>query len=353
MWMLNNRTPFAAERCWVRDKNGAEVWLVAIKATFDIMADGALRLAESQQPVNIAPKFRNTGTQPSLLHDTDFPHLKAATDVLIEGHAHAPRQKPVTRLSVGLRVANINKILGVSGDRVWKSSGFGLSMSKPEPFSTMPLNYERAYGGVQCSEPDKVLDAWEPRNPAGTGFATRPTNLVGRPLPNVEYTTSLINSWRDRPVPAGFGPIAGHWSPRRELAGTYDEAWQASRSPLLPEDFDERYYNCVPADQQVPGYLKGGELVEVANMTPSGYLRFNLPRLVFSARTRFSDGTTADHLPQLYTVTIQPDWPRVVLVWNLHHQCHHKVLKLIDTTIQLKTRIHSVDDPAAVAIYQS
>ncbi len=38
--MLNNKTPFAAERSWVRDRNGAEVWLVAVKGTFNILPDG-------------------------------------------------------------------------------------------------------------------------------------------------------------------------------------------------------------------------------------------------------------------------------------------------------------------------
>ena len=45
MWSVTNRTPYAAERCWVRDKNGAEVWLVAVKGTFLIGPDGVLRKA--------------------------------------------------------------------------------------------------------------------------------------------------------------------------------------------------------------------------------------------------------------------------------------------------------------------
>ena len=40
MWQIDNRTPFAAERGWVRDRDGAEVWLVAVKCTFDILPDG-------------------------------------------------------------------------------------------------------------------------------------------------------------------------------------------------------------------------------------------------------------------------------------------------------------------------
>jgi len=76
MWTLTNNTPFAAERTWVRDKNGAEVWLVAVKGTFSIEPDGSIQLAEEQEEVNIAPKFRGDPQSASLLYDTDLPHTK-------------------------------------------------------------------------------------------------------------------------------------------------------------------------------------------------------------------------------------------------------------------------------------
>ena len=137
----------------------------------------------------------------------------------------------------------------------------------------------------------------------------------------------------------GFGPIAGHWSPRVEFAGTYDEEWEKTRQPLIAKDFDERYYQCATQDQQVPGFLKGGEVVELFNMTLNGYLKFKLPKLSFGLSTSFDDGTSVMHRAVLHTVTIKPDFPRVVLVWHLHHECHHKVLKLNSTTVRLKDRI--------------
>jgi len=45
MWQIDNRTPFAAERAWVRDRNGAEIWLVAVRCAFDIAPDGATRIS--------------------------------------------------------------------------------------------------------------------------------------------------------------------------------------------------------------------------------------------------------------------------------------------------------------------
>ena len=141
------------------------------------------------------------------------------------------------------------------------------------------------------------------------------------------------------PAHACRPPIAGHWSPRVELAGTYDENWENNRQPLLAEDFDDDFYQNAPLDQQILGFLKGGELVEVFNMTPTGRLRFRLPRVSFALSTKFDDGTTADHRAVLHTVTIKPDFPKVVLVWHLNHECHHKVLKLLNTSIRIKDRI--------------
>ncbi len=339
MWALNNQTPFAAERCWVRDKNGAEVWLVAVKATFSIEADGATSIAEEQEEVNIAAKFRGAPDCSSLLYDTDLPYLKKNTDILIEGHAYAPQGRPVKEIDVAFKVAKIQKILRVIGDRQYVKTLAGITLSAPQTFTKMPITYERAFGGTDLLSDDPKQHDWEARNPIGCGFVTKKAHLAGKSAPNIEDPGSLISHWKNRPRPMGFGPIAGHWSPRVELAGTYDEQWEETRQPLLAEDFDERYYQCAPEDQQIPGYLKGGELVDLYNLTPNGHLQFHLPRISLSLTTNFDDGTREQHRAVIHTVTIKPDDAKVVMVWHTHLECHHKVLKLMNTSIRLKRRI--------------
>ncbi len=336
MWALNNRTPFSAERAWVRDKNGAEVWLVAVKGTFDIRADGTTVPAEKQEKVVLAPEFAGDPQSSSLLNDTDLPHKKLATDVLLQGHAYAPAGKPATRLSVGLKVANIQKVLHVTGDRVWLDSIGGVAISDPQPFLKMPITYERAFGGMDLIDEDEKQHDWDVRNPAGCGFATKAEHLIGKPVPNIEDPNDLITGWKQRPRPMGFGPIAGYWHPRVKLAGTYDENWEKQRLPLLPEDFDERYHQSAPEDQQVPGYLKGGELVQLVNLTPEGRFQFLLPRIFLGFTTHFFDGTSESHRSVLHTVILKPDVPQVVMVWHTYLPCHHKVLKLSNTEIRLK-----------------
>jgi hypothetical protein len=339
MWTLTNHTPFAAERTWVRDKNGAEVWLVAVKGTFSIQPDGGVRLAEEQEEVNIAPKFRGAPETSSLLYDTDLPHIKRNTDILIEGHAYAPRGKPVTKVDVALRVGNLRKRLRVTGNRAWQKSLWGVKLSRPQPFLKMPIIYERAFGGTDQTSRNPKHHGWEPRNPVGCGFVTKAHHLVGKPAPNIEDPSRLIHRWKQRPSPVGFAPIAGHWSPRIELAGTYDEDWEKNRLPLLPEDFNETYYQCAPKDQQVPGYLKRGALFELYNMTPKSELKFRLPQVSLGFTTHFDDNSVEEHRGVLHTVIVKPDFNKVVMVWHTHLECHHKVLKLLATTIRLRQRM--------------
>ncbi|MCL4204032.1 MAG: DUF2169 domain-containing protein [Pirellulaceae bacterium] len=355
MWTLNNNTPFAAERCWVRDRDGAEVWLVAVKGTFAIKPNDALALAEEQPPVCLAPKFLGDPSASSLLYDSDLHHKKRRTDVILHGHAYAPQGKPATQLDVRLKVADLDKTVRLLGDRVWEESLFGVKLTDPKPFTKMPLTYERAFGGTDAIEEDLGQRGWEPRNPIGTGFAVRKEHLFGAPAPNLERADHLIHNWNDRPAPVGFGPIPGHWSPRVELAGTYDEKWQRERQPLLPEDFDERFFQCAPADQQTPQFLKGGELVELSNLTPDGLLQFRLPRATLGFTTRFDGGAREMHRADLHTVILEPDFPRVSVVWHTHLPCHHKALKLLTTTIEIKQRImvSARDREAALWITES
>jgi hypothetical protein len=349
MWTITNSTPYAAERCWVRDKNGAEVWVVAVKATFVIAPDGSTQVADQQDKVCLSPVYRGEPGKTSLLYDSDLHHTKLNTDVVLNAHAYAPQGRPTKQIDVTVRVANVHKTLRVCGNRVWKPALIGLKLSEPEPFTKMPLIYERAFGGDDHTPGEAQHHTWNERNPVGVGFALRRENLIGERLPNVENPSALITTWTSRPDPVGFGPIAGHWKPRVHFAGTYDEKWAREWQPLLPRDFDERFYQCAPADQQATGYLGGGELVELSNLTPTGTLSFRLPRQTLGFKTDFDDGTSALHRCRLHTVIIEPDVPRVILVWHTHLPCHHKVLKLKTTNVILKRRLDAAKRDSAEA----
>jgi hypothetical protein len=332
MWQIDNRTPFAAERTWVRDREGAEIWIVAVKCTFDIRPDGTTEIAKEQPPVVMAPEYIDPSApaKSSLKYEMDLVRTKTTTDVIVLGHAYATQGRPVTEIDIGFRVGPVVKRLRVTGDRVWR----GREASKPEPFVKLPLIYERAYGGFDPASRDTPSPQWDVRNPLGTGFALSASSIEGLRLPNIEYPDQLVRNWDDRPAPAGFGPICSHWQPRVGLAGTYDEKWQQERLPLLPADFDDRHYLCAPADQQAPQDLLGGEPVVLINLSAGSELRFDLPRVFLGFETFFYSGERQWHeRPKLHTVIIEPDFPRVSLVWHSALPCHPKVYKLNKTRI--------------------
>ncbi|MCH9687894.1 MAG: DUF2169 domain-containing protein, partial [Deltaproteobacteria bacterium] len=94
MWSANNLTPHAVERSFVRDLDGAEVWVVVLVATFDINPDGTTTLAEQQLPVCTSPLYAGTPGRSSLLREPDIVLRKRGTDVLVDGFAHAPGGEP-------------------------------------------------------------------------------------------------------------------------------------------------------------------------------------------------------------------------------------------------------------------
>lgn len=339
MWQVDNRTPFAAERGWVRDREGAEVWLVAVKCTFDIRPDGTTDVSKEQPPVLRVPEYHGEPGKSSIKYESDLVLTKKTTDVLVVGHACAPGGKPIAELDVGFRVGPVQKILRVFGDRNWGAVG----PTRPEPFVMMPLVYERAFGGVDTGSDNPERD-WDWRNPVGTGFAVDKAHLSDRPLPNIEYPNALFEAWNDRPPPAGFGAIGCHWQPRAGYAGTYDDKWMKTRQPLLPEDFDDRFHQCAPADQQAPEFLRGSEPVVLYRLTPGGDLRFSLPKIYLGFETRFYDGSREIHKTRkLHTVILEPDFPRVSLVWHSALPCHFKVQKLERTVVTLKTPLNGAE----------
>ena len=332
MWEVYNRTPFAVGHGWARDRSGAEIWLVVVKATFAILPDGSTEVVADQPPVLLVPEYHGEPGKSSMKYDADLVLTKTTTDILVVGHAYAPEQRPVSELDVGFRVGPVTKLLRVVGDRTWGRLG----PSSSELFIRMPLLYERAFGGVDIQSDHPEIN-WDWRNPVGTSFAVKKAHLVGRLLPNVEYPNNPMRTWGDRPLPAGFGPVSSHWQPRCSFTGTYNDSWMKTRRPLPPEDFDDRFFQCAPLDQQTPEFLRGGEPVVLFHLTREGHLQFYLPKIYLGFETRFYDRSREIHKTRrLHSVILEPDFPRVSLVWHSSLPCHFKVQKLQRTVVTLK-----------------
>lgn len=331
MWSVRNYTPYKAKHSWSRDKSGVHQWIVCVKATFDINVSGDLHLSDEQLDPLLLPEFNGQAYASSLRYNSDIVSLKPTTDVVINGTAYAPMGRPTTEFLVSMRVARIHKVIQVVGERIWEHGWMGATPSSVEPVTHLPVIYERAYGGhdqVGLEPKDQRLDT---RNPVGRGVAVAAHRLYGKPLPNFQYPNRSI----ENASPAGFGAIDSHWSPRRELSGSYDTAWERRRRPLLPEDWDARSLLCSPPDQQPPTYLQGGEPIELVNLTPNGRLQFSLPKIYLRFTTRI-DGRTEEHRGRLVTVIIEPDRKRTILVWVSTLACHSNIDYLDETKVREK-----------------
>ena len=314
MWALTNRTPYKAERNWLRDKQGMHHWLVAVKATFDIAPTGKLTLADEQLPPLLAPEHRGEPATTSLRLDSDLLAKKPTTDVLLDACAHAPKGKAASTVLVSLRIGGLEKTLLVHGTRAYYSGPLGLTTSSPLPFTSRPIQYEWAFGGMDTGHPDPKKHRIDMRNPVGKGFSVSASRLEKQIAHAVEYPHGNFQ----KTGPAGFGPIASSWSPRLERAGTYDEAWDKSKKPLLP-DYDDTYAQSSPDDQRPAKPFAGGEVVTLVNLTPEGALRFELPKIAPTFRTRFGR-RHEEHPATLATVFIATEDAteemKLSLVWQ-------------------------------------
>lgn len=311
MWAISNSTPYAAERIWTRDKEGVHHWVVVIKATFDVSESGKVSLSDDQQAPLLVPEYHGEPGQSSLRYEAELVSFKPTTDILFVGNAHAPKGKPVHQLGVSLRLGPVHKQLVVFGTRVYYKNLMGVALSDPAEFKVRPMTYEWAYGGIDLSDPDPKKHVMDTRNPVGRGVARSAQRLADQPAHSIEYPQGAPSKMG----PAGLGPLPSHWSPRRELAGTYDEKWQKTRLPLLPLDYDERHVLCAPTDQQPPHHLVGGEPVELVNLCAWGSWRFLLPRLAVSFVTAFGR-RKVEHEGKLSTVTLEPERMRLTMTWQ-------------------------------------
>ncbi len=334
MLQINNKTPYQAERAILLDLDGSEIWVVAVKATFEIIG-GKTVLADEQEPVCLADEYYGEPGKSSMKYENELVFKKPGTDIVINGHAYAPKEKAVTKLDVTAQVGRNQKTIRVFGDRVWNNSLVGISISSPQPFLKMPLLYERAFGGIDLSADNPKKHGAEQRNPIGVGFGMSKSFLKGKPLPNLEDPKDKITGWKSRPKPVGFGFTCKHWEPRRQYAGTYDQKWVEERLPLYPVDFDFRFFLAAPADMIATPHLRGNEPVQLHNLTSDEYLAFNLPRIALAFRTRLSD-KWVEHRAKLGTVIIEPDVPRVMMIWQTMLPCHRKKFELEKTEIREK-----------------
>jgi len=320
MLQIINKTPFETGFNFFTDKNGEEKVSVAVKATFNIPEpDETIKISEQQLPVFETTQYYGKPGQSSVKYPVDIVLEKINSDIGLTGSIHTPGNKPVQNVLVSLQVGRYKKDILIWGDRYWKKKLFfpGFYMTEPEFFTEMPLIYERAFGGFDIKQKNKkaITTIFE-SNPIGTGFRNHKQSVNNHKLPNLEHPDHLIKSWKDKPDPAGFGFIDPAWGSLKKYAGTYDENWQKSQSPLLPKDFDNRFFNTASAGLVVNGFLKGDEPIVLCNLCKNKIVQFNLPAIKINSTFKHKSILSYEAL-NIWTILFEPDENRFMIVYGI------------------------------------
>ena len=311
---------FAVQPLFLSDEAGAPLCVPLVQSTYAIVAPDRLEREEVQPEPSLTGELwgEDAGTS-SYRIELPCAFTKPGTDIVLVGHAQACRARH-QELLVTFRVGRVGKQVRVTGDRVWVETMGSIRATDPLPFDRMPLCYERAFGGWDRSSPDPTAHTLEPRNPVGTGFRSPESPFEeGLRLPNLEDPVDTLSRPGQVVQPAGFGFTSPDWQPRLALAGTFDAAWQRERMPLLPKDFDRRFFNAASPGLVTTGHLRGDEPVLVENASPLGRLSFRLPgERPPPCWVQLAYGRAVEVPLSLDTVIVDTDTGRVMLLYRGH-----------------------------------
>jgi hypothetical protein len=329
-----------------KDDKNRPILAVLVKRTYDLRPGGRVTRAERSRSLVRADEYYDDGDPEwaTVKYETDLAAFKPATDVVIIGKAFAPGGKAVTQLEVVVEVEAHRKTLRVSGDRHCRFRDKAApAFTDPLPFTEMPIQYERAYGGKD-SQSQPAAPFYYPRNYMGVGVVLKNERgtVEGLPLPNIEDPEDLLtpdrvaigepDRWHAQPLPDGLGWFQRTWYPRCSFVGAMpayvdvDTHLREETLGLIPKGqmalsrqfklpgFDVRFNNGASRGLMLP-HLGGQETIRLTHLTPSGSLVFKLPGEKPSIRLDLGQGENP-LAPVLNTVCVRLAEMQVDLVWS-------------------------------------
>lgn len=369
---FRNLTPFSTLCYAMLDKQDMEHHVVAMKVGFTLERSTggvfSVRIQENPaMPLCMQNEYAGEQNLSQVLQESDLSPFKPHCDVIVNSSAYAPGGLPVREMPVSLHLLKadrqilLDKTLRVSGERFFVRHPLTgqWSLSEPEPFISLPLHYQYAFGGecridkdndAASRIPEKYRltpqqQAGHPQpdnppvahtacinNPLGLGFMAYwyagVTRMSRFPAPRITdprhpFTLDSFLRCHDGQAdfsatefqPAGFGFLGQGWQPRLTKAGTYDRHWLETRYPGLPADFDFSHWNGAPEDQQIP-YPLPGLRFEVQGMHPRGDIDVQLPADKAVVLLRMDDGTLVPQWMVMDTLILDTEKMTLAVTWR-------------------------------------
>lgn len=280
---------------------------VIVKTTHRIeMTENGARLAIAPPKPLVREDVHLRGNPvASLAHASEFALALPRCEILVVGRACARRGTRTTRMTVALSLHRggkpvLEKSIDVTGNR----RGTPSAQDEPEAFEEVPIIYERSMGGMLSRE-----------NPVGMGMEA---GADGRfDVPNLAFGRQSPFAMHPGQAAAGFGPLPSVWPLRAHRRGSVGRAQATSGDWLnLPRDFDTRYFQCAPRDQQLDA-LTPRDVITLEGMSSEHpRLSFELPERCPSAIVEAPNGERTPVDLRMDTLHIEPEHLSVEIVFR-------------------------------------
>lgn len=237
--------------------------------------------------------------------DKDDVYIRGGVDILLFGHARAPKGKTITQteVAVNLNGNTIHKV-NVFGNRVWKSILGILSKSNPEPFESMPLSLHNAFGGSTTWD---GLDIPYPSNPFGKGYYYKKEAAIGNQLPNIEHVDDPITKWKSWQEPAGLASF-----PILPLKAKHHVVLEEDNSKI--KRIGDRFFNSA-FPQMIVESVKPNDLLTATNVTDQGSFNFLIPKLPLEVEIKIGDIKEKREM-KIEQVGLLPDSKQAFITYN-------------------------------------
>lgn len=401
---FENLTPFDALCFDSIDTQGRECSTVVINVSYDILVDAGsgvatLNLKETEPSLlQMKDVYWGEPLLTSIRQESDVVPFKPVCDVLVLGNAYAPAGKPEHAWPVRIQLLSraqkiyadqsnalqpvLDKTLTIFQPGIFQRRFWGWKLEREKSATAVPLHWEKSFGGAskvrnpkfeqRPDEAEYLLNEVCFTNSLGCGWQHRGVNGATQkaglqientlPAPCIFYPGEHL----DKPAtikhprsvqspadicaaskiypyrPAGFGVIARHWAPRIALSGTYDNTWINTRWPLLPKDFDERFWNCAPQDQQIAWPSANCQIntwfLFSPNIAPKGYVELTLPGHRAFVMARLNNKSLLPLSAQIDTLILDTDALKLTAIWRC---------RLIKSSLLAKLEARFEIDPSA------
>ncbi len=251
---VRSEGPFACAAVTWQRGSGEYVATIVAKATYALEPEIAALLDEPD-PVHEVDDHWDDDLRKSVRVPSDLAPVKSTYDVVVVGHAHAPKaaESAVIRVSVG----SVDKVVEARVPSRFTPDG---QLDSAAPALRMPLRYEVAPIG-----PDNPVGIDPTQYDAVSGRyrvpQLLPPNLAAKPGSSVPFT--------------GVGPIAPSWRMRDAHLRAQDREWLSNMLDRpMPTGFDPAYFSVAPPDQRADERFRADERILLECLHPQH------PRLV-------------------------------------------------------------------------